>query len=93
MDIELIAPAIEAYKMPRPPEAIWYVSADMATLGIAYPFLALTENPKTLTDVVWLPNKAILIIVWAIQTPKEVVELLSDVAGDCGIKINIKIDL
>ena len=93
MNIELIAPAIEAYKMPRPPEAIWYISADMARLEMAYPFQALIENPKTMIDVAWLPNRALLIIVWATQTPEELVEMLSDVASDCAIKANIKIDL
>jgi hypothetical protein len=92
MDIELIAPAIAAYQMPHPPEAILYISRHKAVLGIAYPLQALLENPKTLVDVEWL-NGALLIIVWTAQALEELTELLLDVAGDCGIPISITIDL
>lgn len=93
MKIELVAPAIEAYKMPQPPEAVWYISADIARLELAYPMQALTENPKTMVDIDWLPNGALLVIVWAAQTPEKLVELIADVAGDCALNTNIKIDL
>ncbi len=92
MDIELIAPAIKAYKMPREPEAIWYISSKLATLGIAQALQALTDNPKTMIDVDWLHRGALLIIVWAAQKPEELMEILLDVAGDCGIPKTILIE-
>ena len=83
--LQAVGNEIRSFGMPREPIGLLYVTRKNATMGMGYPLVALTECPTIMIDICWLVNGSLLIIIWAMADTTQLVQLMKDVAGDCGL--------
>ena len=83
--LRAVGDEIRAFHMPEEPAGFLYVTQENARLSMGYPLVALTECPTIMCDICWLRNGALLIIIWAMADNTQLVQMLKDIAGDCGL--------
>ncbi len=76
---ELWGDCIRAYRKPYPPQLIWFVTGQYATLTLVDQLNLLFDDPKVIGEIAWI-NGGLLIIIWATMSLDGVTKILTDAA-------------